>query len=91
MYIQRLWETYQEMVLPKDASPTQVTETRQAFFAGASSLFTMMTGQSFFSESEDPTGMDEAKMYQLQMEINEFGRRLDAKYGILQPGSTREQ
>lgn len=36
------WDSYREEVLPKDAGSTQVTETCNAFYAGAVSMRTMM-------------------------------------------------
>lgn len=41
--IQQYWETYKEAVLPKDASETQIEETKRGFYAGGWSVLTIMT------------------------------------------------
>ena len=41
--IQENWDSFQEKVVPKDAGPHQITETRNAFYAGAMVMFSSMT------------------------------------------------
>lgn len=36
--IQAAWESYKAQVVPKDASKTQVIETRRAFYAGCQTI-----------------------------------------------------
>ena len=59
-YIQKSWEGYQRAVVPAYATPIQVKETKQAFFAGASILFEGLM-QSLDSDHE-PTADDLQKM-----------------------------
>lgn len=33
--MQEAWESYKKMVIPPNAHPTQIKETRRAFYAGA--------------------------------------------------------
>ena len=74
-YIQSGWASYQKCVIPEDASPVQIKETRQAFFSGAAVLFwTLMTG---LDEDREPTDDDMRKMEDLQKEIDAFGQKLD--------------
>jgi len=48
------FESYQEKVIPREASETQVRETRLAFYAGASAMFAILEviGTDRVSESE---------------------------------------
>lgn len=39
--LQAKWESYLKEVLPKDASSTQIIETKRGFYAGALSLFNL--------------------------------------------------
>jgi hypothetical protein len=40
------WMAYSACVIPKNASPIQVSESRLVFYAGASALFTMLMSES---------------------------------------------
>lgn len=74
-YIERGWESYMKYVMPKDAPPVQVKETRQAFYSGAAVLFwTLMMD---LDEDHEPTDEDLQKMENLQKEIDAFGQQLD--------------
>jgi len=48
------FESYQEKVIPREASETQVRETRLAFYAGASAMFAILEviGTDRVSEAE---------------------------------------
>jgi hypothetical protein len=86
--INNAWLSYRANVMPKHAGTIQVMETRQAFFAGAATLFATITGESFLDGDPgdgdiEPTKMDLAKMEAIQDEINVFGAELDLK--ILRP------
>ncbi|MGI9251162.1 MAG: hypothetical protein ACR2PR_08190 [Pseudohongiellaceae bacterium] len=83
--IAKLWAGYEAAVMPKDAGPVQREETRQAFFAGACSLWALMQGDQFFdqdSDGLDPTADDMASMMALQEEVDTFGAELDLRCGI---------
>ena len=76
-YIQAGWESYLELIVPKDASETQIAETRQAFFAGACVLFEGIL------KTLDPgpieTEADIQRMQNIGAEIIAFGQELDKK------------
>jgi hypothetical protein len=76
--IARSWESYRAMVIPPDASEVQVAETRQAFFAGATMLFTLLL--RVLDPGTEETDADMQTMAALQAEVNEFGHSLDVKY-----------
>lgn len=77
--IERLWESYRTMVVPADASETQIRETRQAFFAGAAILFEGIL-QNLSSSEDEITEADMTLMADVQAEIDEFGQQLDLRY-----------
>lgn len=76
-FIEAKWQSYRKLVVPPDASETQVRETRQAFYAGASIIF---TGLMFIMDAGDePTDADMKRMMDIQNEINAFGQELDKR------------
>ena len=80
--IERAWESYARMVVPKGADELQIKETRQAFYSGASILFSIMTGVHFFDgepgdDDIEPTDTDMQLMSDIQAEIDAFGAELD--------------
>ena len=77
-YIEDQWNSYRAMCVPKDASEVQVKETKQAFYAGASILFTFLM-QTLDGGTEE-TAADLQKMADLQAEIDAFGHSMDKKY-----------
>jgi len=76
--IEKSWEQYKNMVIPKNAPEIQITECRQAFYAGASILFTSII--MFLEAGKEPTDSDMEKMIDVQKEIDEFGEKLDRRY-----------
>lgn len=75
--IARGWERYRQMVVPRDASEVQVKETRQAFYAGASVLFTTLVNA--LEPGQEATDADLRKMNDIQAEIDAFGQELDRR------------
>ena len=75
-YIKRGWESYIKHVIPEDALPIQVKETRQAFFSGAAILFSVLMRD--LDEGHEPTDEDMQKMEDLQNELYAFGQEIDA-------------
>lgn len=63
-------------VIPEDASPVQIKETRQAFYSGAAILFSVLMMD--LDEDHEPTDEDMQKMADLQNEIDAFGQEIDA-------------
>lgn len=53
-FIQQLWESYANEVVPKGAPPIQIQETRRAFYAGATALLQaqMALGDEGVTEEE---------------------------------------
>ena len=49
------WESYQKLVLPKDASEIQIRECQLAFYAGAGTIMELLAhvGQAGLSEAEE--------------------------------------
>jgi hypothetical protein len=54
--LDKLWTDYATKVLPPNASPVQVAETKKAFYAGAYSILTAMVDQ--VGDEEDATEED---------------------------------
>lgn len=76
--IARGWKSYRRLVVPADASETQVAETRQAFFSGAAILFESI--MLALDPGEDPTDADLSMMENIQAELDAFGHTLDQRY-----------
>jgi len=54
--IQSQWEKFASMTLPKEASETQRTEMRRAFYAGAYAMLAMMSFE--VTEVSDDAGVE---------------------------------
>lgn len=65
------WESLATQVLPKDAPPIQTTESRRAFYAGATVVLAILNDISGDDISED-AGV--AMLETLQAETLAFGR-----------------
>lgn len=78
-YIERGWLSYRELAVPADAGEVQVKETKQAFYAGASILFTTLMQPGVLDPGTEETDADMKKMADLQAEIDAFGQALDKK------------
>lgn len=66
------WASYRELVMSGDAGQVQVSETQQAFYAGAQAIFGLVF--SGLSEGDDSTPADEAFMASVMKELQEFAR-----------------
>lgn len=77
-YIDAGWRRFAEIAMPPTAGPVQVDETRQAFFAGASLLFTAITRGMSAGRKARPDDM--AMISDIEEEVAEFGRTLDERY-----------
>lgn len=75
--IQKSWEAYRKMCVPHTASETQLSETRQAYFAGAAVLFKAIIAS--LDPGKEATEGDMRRMSELQTELDEFGASLDRK------------
>lgn len=59
--IKKQWKSYLEKVVPEDAGPNQVSETKKSFYAGAVVLYEMMV--------EDIPAMSEADGIAMMQEL----------------------
>lgn len=75
--IERAWLSYLARVVPKNAGPEQVKGSRQAFYSGATILFSILTSEQFFDKGETETVDDLAKMQMIQDEVDTFGAEID--------------
>jgi hypothetical protein len=72
--IATLWDSYRKEVLPVDASPTQVSECRMAFYSGATALFSSLL--HLLDETDDVTDTDIQVMESISRELNSFADSL---------------
>lgn len=68
------WQGYHAMCL-KDATPVELEKAKEAFFAGAATIFHGM--MATMSDEEEPTDADMRFMGELQAELDAFGLQLD--------------
>lgn len=68
-YIEEAWRDYVARVLPPTAGPVQIRETRRAFYAGATVLFSTILR---LEPDGDCTKKDLELMESLSAEIDEF-------------------
>ena len=74
------WAGFRKMVVPKDASPQQVTDMRNAFYAGAMHLFhTVLSALS--PKKDEITQGDLDAMHSVTQELAEFEKYVTATYG----------
>ena len=71
------WLSYRRLVIPNAAEPTQVQESRRAFYGGASSLLNGLLGL-FSKEDREPTAGDMKVMDEVQAELKAFERDVAA-------------
>lgn len=74
-YIEAAWDSYQEMVVPKNAGDAQIAETRQAFYSGASVLFQLII--TSLEQVSEETEADLQLLTDIDDEITAFGQQLD--------------
>lgn len=78
MLIEAGWRSYQLLVVPADASETQLVECRRAFFAGAQHLFgTMM---NMMDPGGEPTTADISKIDAIDRELRRFITDMNRHY-----------
>jgi hypothetical protein len=68
--IRTLWEEYRGLVIPADAPPVQVRESRKAFYSGAATIFGALTGG--VSPGLEVQDSDMQMMDDLAAELKEF-------------------
>jgi hypothetical protein len=58
--------------IPPEASAVQVSEMRDAFFAGAQHLFGTLTGGGLLDDDAEPTEQDMQRMQKIHDELRDF-------------------
>lgn len=75
--IQTGWESYRALCIPPNASATQVSESRKAFYGGAAILFGTLIGST--SQDGEPTQDDLDMMDSVAAELREFREEMAAE------------
>lgn len=78
--IAKAWASYRERVLPKNAGPVQVEETRRGFYAGAAAVFGSVVEQ--LSPGEEITEADLALLDSIKAELDEYLASFKARNGL---------
>lgn len=68
------WAAMRIVVIPADASATQLHEMRKAYFAGAQHLFASIVGG--LEEDAEPTATDLRRMDMIDAELQKFAEEL---------------
>jgi hypothetical protein len=68
------WAVMNALVLPPDASPTQRSEMRKAFFMGAQHLYASIMG--IMEEDREPTDNDMKRMSLIHNELEAFRKEV---------------
>lgn len=71
------WQGYHLMCM-KGATPAELEKAKEAFFAGAATVFQGMMAS--MSDGDEPTEADMQFMAELQAELDAFGLDLDMKH-----------
>lgn len=74
------WIALRKMAMAPDATETQVTEMRMAFFAGAQHLFHSIMG--VLDPGAEPTDRDLVRMDLIDSELRAFIQEFKAKHNI---------
>lgn len=72
--LETAWREYEAKIVPASAGPVQRVETRQAFYAGAQSLFSGIT--KGLSDGDEATPEDLSMMDSLAAELRAFGEEI---------------
>jgi hypothetical protein len=68
--IEKSWDSYKQLVVPGNASPVQIDETRKAFYAGAAGVLEAVL--TCLGPGEEPTDADLKMMDSIKAEIDAF-------------------
>lgn len=77
-HIEKSWQAYRRVLVERGLKEEQITELRQAFFAGSAILYQgiMMS----LSAGEDASDDDMEMMSDMAQELHEFGKQIDRRY-----------
>lgn len=78
------WQGLRLLSIPADAPAIQLTEMRQAFFAGAQHLFASIV--TMLEAGTEPTDVDLSRMTAIDVELREFLKDFKLRYG--EPGGS---
>jgi hypothetical protein len=71
--IETAWQDYLARVIPPDAPPVQVQESKRAFFAGANAVWkTLEASFQAGDPNKEPTDADCAILESIDKELQEF-------------------
>lgn len=79
-YIEKGWEGYKQLFVPKNATPDEIKRQRQAYYSGASVLFTTLI--LILDKGKEPTQKDLYKMRSINKELATFSEQLDKEFGF---------
>lgn len=71
------WASYRERVMPVNAPPIQVSETRLGFYAGAAAMFDLLVMD--LSPGPEPTEGDIDHMSALHQELRDFSNSIKSE------------
>lgn len=74
--IKEAWERFERVVVPENAGAVQRSETRKAFYAGASIIFRIVTGG--MSDGDEIQDRDLQLLDDIAREVEQYGAELDA-------------
>ena len=66
------WASYRTLVIHKDAGDAQIRETKRAFYAGASSVITIIGSLFDIRKGPDPTEEDVKVLEDVWKELDEY-------------------
>ena len=75
------WKSFRRLFVPRRASSRQLEEMREAYFAGAATLYRLLlAGADDTGDPNEVTEWDQVFIVRVAREINTFGHDLDRKY-----------
>jgi hypothetical protein len=69
------WKEFARLVIPLGAPAMQVAEMRRSWYAGAASLFALVSGG--LDADHEPTDLDVAYLESLNKELEQFARDIE--------------
>jgi hypothetical protein len=70
LVVGRMWDSYARLIVPANAGPVQIQETRRAFYAGAQCIFHHLVNA--IGPEQEPTEADIEMMNALAAELDAF-------------------
>lgn len=73
-FLKEAWSKYKSDIIPKNASDTQISETKKAFYSGAMCLFIILNKN--IDEGTEPTEKDLSLLDNITIEFDEYRKEL---------------